>query len=120
MASKLKALVVDDDAGVRAVVRALLARVGLDIAEAEDGVEALECLDADEFQLVVTDINMPRMDGLTLLRKIGERPEPHPKVVLITAQGSEQHAIAAVRAGAYDYIKKPFELEDLSNTSSAH
>jgi two-component system, NtrC family, response regulator HydG len=109
----LKALVVDDDAGVRALVRGLLARVGLESAEAEDGIEALECLDAGEFQLVVTDINMPRMDGLTLLRKIGERPGPHPKVVLITGQGSERHAIAAVRAGAYDYIKKPFELEDL-------
>ncbi len=113
MAPKLKALVVDDDASARAVMRALLARVGLDSAEAEDGLDALDCLAADEFQLVVTDINMPRMDGLALLRKIREQPEPHPKVVLVTAQGSEQHAIAAVRAGAYDYIKRPFEIEDM-------
>jgi two-component system, NtrC family, response regulator HydG len=110
---KLKALVVDDDAGAREVLRALLARVGLETAEAEDGLEALEQLAADDFQLVVTDIHMPRMDGLALLRKIRELPEPQPKVVLVTAQGSEQHAIAAVRAGAYDYIKRPFELEDM-------
>jgi DNA-binding NtrC family response regulator len=110
---RLKALVVDDDSGVRAVVCRLLARVGLECTEAEDGLEALDHLAAEEFQLVVTDLRMPRMDGLALLSKIRECPEPHPKVVLITAQGSEQDAIAAVRGGAYDYIKKPFDPEDL-------
>jgi two-component system, NtrC family, response regulator HydG len=113
VSERLRALVVDDDASVRVVVVKLLARVGLDSTEAEDGLQAFELLTANEFQLVITDINMPRMDGLTLLRKIRELPEPQPKVVLITAQGSEQHAIAAVRGGAYDYVKKPFEIEDL-------
>jgi two-component system response regulator HydG len=111
--AKLKALVVEDDASSRAVITRLLARVGLDSVEAEDGVEALERLASDDFQLVVTDINMPRMDGLTLLRRIRELPAPHPKVVLVTAEASEQYAIAAVRGGAYDYIKKPFEIDDM-------
>jgi two-component system response regulator HydG len=113
MQPNLRALVVDDEAGVRATVQKLLQRVGLETAEAEDGVEALKRIVAEEFQLVVTDIGMPRMDGLELMRRIRDLPEPQPKVVVMTAQGSEPHAIAAIRAGAYDYFKKPFEIDEM-------
>jgi two-component system response regulator HydG len=87
--------------------------VDLDVVEAADGVEALQRIADGDFQLVVTDINMPHMDGLELLHKIRQRPQPHPKVVVMTAQGSERHAIEAIRAGAYDYFKKPFDVEEM-------
>ena len=113
MVPNIRALVVDDEPGVRYAVRGILAHIGLEVVEAEDGVDALAALEGGEFQLVVADINMPRMDGLTLLRSIQKLPEPRPKVVVMTAQGTEMHAIEAIRAGAYDYFKKPFDVEEM-------
>jgi two-component system response regulator HydG len=113
MTPKIRALVVDDEVNVRYTVRGILEHVNLEVVEAEDGVAALECLDSGEFQLVVTDLQMPRMDGLELLRKINERPAPRPKVIVMTARGSERHAVDAIKNGAYDYFKKPFAVEEM-------
>src|SRR5258706_7589277 len=109
----LRALVVDDDSTVRYTVRGILEHTGLQVDEASDGQEGLEKVDAGDYQVVVTDIQMPRMSGLDLLKKIKERPLPQPKVIVITAHGSERHAVEAIRAGAFDYFKKPFELEEM-------
>src|SRR5262249_16424735 len=81
---------------------------------AEDGVAALEKLDAASFDLVITDLRMPRMDGLELLRKIRERSPSSPRVIVVTAHGSERHAVEAMKGGAYDYFRKPFEMEGLN------
>ncbi len=107
-----RVLVVDDDEGVRFTVRGLLEDAGLEVAEAADGGAALEALDAETFHLVITDLRMPRMDGLTLLARIRERPSP-PRVILITAHGSERAAVEAMKQGAYDYFTKPFEPDEL-------
>jgi len=104
---------VDDDSSVRYTVRGILEHAKLQVDEAVDGVEGLEKVDAGDYQLVVTDIQMPRMNGLELLKKIRERPEPQPKVIVITAHGSERHAVEAVKAGAFDYFKKPFEVDEM-------
>jgi two-component system response regulator HydG len=109
----LRALVVDDDSTVRYTVRGILEHTGLQVDEAADGQEGLEKVDAGDYQVVVSDIQMPRMSGLDLLKKIKERPLPQPKVIVITAHGSERHAVEAIRAGAFDYFKKPFELEEM-------
>jgi two-component system response regulator HydG len=109
----LRALVVDDDNTVRYTVRGILEHTGLQVDEASDGQEGLEKVDAGDYQVVVTDIQMPRMSGLELLKKIKERPLPQPKVIVITAHGSERHAVEAIRAGAFDYFKKPFELDEM-------
>jgi DNA-binding NtrC family response regulator len=104
--------VVDDDAGIRYTLREILESQGLEVAEATDGVEALERLEAAPCALVITDLRMPRMDGMELLRRLASRAPP-PRVVMITAHGSERQAVEAIKAGAYDYFRKPFELDEL-------
>lgn len=108
-----RVLVVDDDEGVRFTLRGLLEDEGLEVEEAGSGARALELLDAAAFHLVLTDLRMPGMDGLELLAAIRERPGA-PRVILITAHGSERAAVEAMKRGAYDYFKKPFEPEELT------
>jgi two-component system response regulator HydG len=112
MTPKIRALVVDDEPTLRYTVRGILEHVGLDVTEANDGIAALEALKLGEFQLVVTDVLMPRMDGLALLGEI-KKLEHAPKVIVMTAHGSERHAVEAMRLGAFDYFKKPFEVDEL-------
>jgi DNA-binding NtrC family response regulator len=107
-----RVLVVDDDPGVRYTLREILSSEGLLVDEAADGAEALLRYDAAPFPLVLTDLRMPRLDGMALLRELARRTPP-PRVVLITAHGSERDAVDAMKAGAYDYFKKPFETEEL-------
>jgi len=107
-----RVLVVDDDAGVRYTLREILESEGLSVDEAADGAEALARFEAHPAPLVVTDLRMPGMDGMELLRRLAART-PAPHVVVITAHGSERHAVEAMKAGAHDYFKKPFETEEL-------
>ena len=108
-----RALVVDDDAGIRYTLRGFLEDAGIEVDDAKDGLDALEKLDAGlEPDLVITDLRMPRMDGMELLRKIKERPRA-PVVVMITAHGSERQAVEAMKLGAFDYFRKPFEPDEL-------
>jgi two-component system response regulator HydG len=106
-------LVVDDEAGVRFMLRETLrSAAGVEVEEAVDGVEALERLAASPCDLVVTDLRMPRMDGLELVRRLAGQPHA-PRVIVITAHGSERFAVEAMKAGAYDYFRKPFEMDEL-------
>jgi len=107
-----RVLVVDDDAGVRYTLREVLSSAGLAVEEARDGEEALARFEASPFPLVVTDLRMPRMDGMELLRRLVAR-QPAPRVVVVTAHGSERQAAEAMRAGAWDYFRKPFDNEEL-------
>ncbi len=107
-----RALVVDDDPGVRYTLREILASDGIEVEEASDGAEALVRFDASPVPLVITDLRMPRMDGMELLGRLLART-PAPRVVLITAHGSERQAVEAMKAGAWDYFRKPFENEEL-------
>ncbi len=113
---KPRVLVVDDDRALRYTLRGLLEHAGMEIEEAGDGVEALEKLNTAELDLVITDLRMPRLDGLGLLREIQARATTMarpPRTILVTAQGSEREAVEAIKGGAYDYFKKPFEVEEL-------
>ncbi len=107
-----RVLVVDDDPGVRYTLREILASEGLAVDEAADGAEALARFEAQPAALVVTDLRMPGMDGMELLRRLAAHSPP-PRVVMITAHGSERQAVEAMKAGAYDYFRKPFENEEL-------
>jgi DNA-binding NtrC family response regulator len=107
-----RVLVVDDDAGVRYTLREILSSEGLLVDEAGDGAEALARFEAHPAALVVTDLRMPGMDGMELLRRLAARA-PSPRVVVITAHGSERQAVEAMKAGAYDYFRKPFDNEEL-------
>jgi DNA-binding NtrC family response regulator len=108
-----RALVVDDDSSLRYTVGGVLEHEKLEVDEAADGVEALARIEASNYDLVITDIQMPRMDGLELLNRIRMRPAPQPKVIIMTAHGSERLAVDVVRAGAFDYFRKPFEIEEM-------
>jgi signal transduction histidine kinase len=107
-----KVLIIDDEEAARYGIRRALGNQGYELDEAGDGVAALARLDTYQPDVIISDINMPGMDGLTLLRHLNRRKEP-PLVVLITAYGSEAVAAEALRAGAYDYLAKPFDVEAL-------
>ncbi|WP_223636023.1 sigma-54 dependent transcriptional regulator [Corallococcus sp. EGB] len=110
---KARVLVADDDAGVRYTLRGLLEDDGLEVEEAVDGEAALARLDADPpVDLVLSDLRMPRLDGMELLRRLRARPHA-PRVILITAHGSERHAVEAMKLGALDYFRKPFDVDDV-------
>lgn len=113
---KMKFLVVDDFSTMRRIVRNLLKELGFaNVDEAEDGAIALQKLQAGGFDFVVSDWNMPNMDGLTLLQTIRATPNlKHLPVLMITAEAKKENIIAAAQAGASGYIVKPFTSATLS------
>lgn len=113
---KMKFLVVDDFSTMRRIVRNLLKELGYtNVDEAEDGAIALQKLQGGVFEFVVTDWNMPNMDGLTLLQTIRATPAlKHLPVLMITAEAKKENIIAAAQAGASGYIVKPFTSGTLS------
>ncbi|MBL8439329.1 MAG: chemotaxis response regulator CheY [Zoogloeaceae bacterium] len=113
---KMKFLVVDDFSTMRRIVRNLLKELGFtNVEEAEDGMVALQKLNSAAFDFVVTDWNMPNMDGLTLLQTIRKTPSLKSlPVLMITAEAKKENIIAAAQAGASGYIVKPFTAGTLS------
>jgi DNA-binding NtrC family response regulator len=105
-----KILIVDDEKKMRHLLAIMLQRLGHDIYEAGDGIEALEKLKAQAYDMVITDIKMPRMDGIALLNKLKEANIDCP-VVFITAFATVDSAVDAMRRGAADYITKPFDAD---------
>ena len=103
-------LIVDDEERMRHLLSIMLESRGYQVSQAGDGAEALEMINEMPFDMVITDIKMPRMDGIELLGKIRERNIPCP-VVFITAFATVDSAVDAMRQGAVDYITKPFEEE---------
>ncbi|MDT3669309.1 MAG: chemotaxis response regulator CheY [Aromatoleum sp.] len=113
---KMKFLVVDDFSTMRRIVRNLLKELGFtNVDEAEDGAVALQKLNSAQFDFVVTDWNMPNMDGLTLLQTIRQTPHlRHLPVLMVTAEAKKENIIAAAQAGASGYIVKPFTAATMS------
>ncbi|MGO9138187.1 MAG: sigma-54-dependent transcriptional regulator [Syntrophales bacterium] len=110
-----KILVVDDELNMRLVLKALLNKEGYDVATASDGIEALKVLKSGGVQVVVTDLRMPKLDGVGLLERV-IRDYPSTPVIIITAHGTIATAVDALKKGAFDYITKPFERDELKNT----
>ncbi len=108
----LTVLVVDDEAGIRRAVAAELEDQGYEVVTAASGSEALLRFSEAEADLVVTDLKMEGVDGLDVLREV-KRRRPEAEVLMMTAYGSVETAVAAMRTGAYDYVSKPFDLDDL-------
>jgi DNA-binding NtrC family response regulator len=105
-------LVVDDDAAVRETLCVLLEGEGHRVTAAASGAEALEALGESPFQLMLTDLRMPGMTGIELLKESGQR-QPELLSIVLTAHGSVDTAVEAMRLGAYDYVGKPFSADDL-------
>ena len=105
-------LVVDDEPGVRYTLRAILEDQGWTVEEAADGLDGLERVRRGGIDLVLTDLRMPRLDGMQLLVELAALPGA-PRAVVITAHGSERHAVDAMKRGALDYFAKPFEADEI-------
>src|ERR1051325_9838840 len=103
-----KILVADDEQNLRRVLVAMLRRDGHDVVQAASGVEAIERL--SEVDVVITDLRMPGADGMEVLRT-ASKGFPQVPVIMITAYGSVGQAVEAIKAGAFDYIEKPFEQD---------
>ena len=109
-----KLLVVDDEKNLRLVVQKELSRQGHTVETASDGEEAWELLEAEDFDVVLCDINMPRLDGMGLLRRLCDQNQNRPEVIMLTGQATVETAIEAMKLGAYDYLTKPYRIAELS------
>src|SRR4051794_39520903 len=105
-------LIVDDEEPIRQVLTEVLGGSGYVVRTAADGEEALRELSANDYDAVVTDVRMPRMDGLSLVRAI-QQVAPETTVIVMSAYGSHDLAIEAMKAGAYDYLGKPFRPDEV-------
>ncbi len=105
-------LIVDDDPSLRFVLERALGRGGHSVASVASAEDALTLLDERSFEVAFVDILMTGMDGLTLVRTLKSRPHA-PALIVMTAQNTVKNAIEAMKAGAFDYVTKPFELEEV-------
>jgi two-component system response regulator AtoC len=105
-------LVVDDEINLRKVLGTLLRRSGYSVRTASDGLEALDVLSREAISVIVTDLKMPRMNGLELLSKV-HHDRPDIPVIMVTAFGTVDRAVEAIKAGAFDFITKPFDRTEL-------
>jgi len=115
--SEIRILIVDDSSVMRKIVERALRQAGLDpmtVMEAGSGTEGLEVLRGNEVQLILSDINMPSMDGLEFLRQVrAQKLASGVPVVMITTESSEEHVKQAILLGAQGYIRKPFTAEQV-------
>lgn len=114
---EVRALIVDDSSVMRKIVERSLRQAGLDsllVLEAANGTEGLDLLKVKQVDLILSDINMPSMDGLEFLRQIRtQNLAQGVPVVMITTESSEEHVKQAIEAGARGYIRKPFTAEQV-------
>ena len=110
-----RVLIVEDDAAMRELLGRTLGRRGFEVVTAAGGEEAITLSTASDFDVVLTDLNMPRFSGVQLCERITQS-RPDIPVIVVTAFGSLDTAIAAIRAGAYDFVTKPFDLGQLMLT----
>ncbi|RME35085.1 MAG: sigma-54-dependent Fis family transcriptional regulator, partial [Deltaproteobacteria bacterium] len=110
-----KILIVDDEEGMRRLLSRILVKEGYETFAAANGQDALQAVALDEYDLVITDLKMPGMDGLTLLGELKDY-DPRLPIIVITAYGTVENAVQALRKGAFDYITKPFEADEIRHT----
>ncbi len=112
MSDKPRLLVVDDESGHRMMVRAVMQDQGYEVLEASSGQQCLEFLEKEDADVVLLDIKMPGMDGIQVLERIN-RMQTRIQVVMLTAYGSVGSAVEAMKQGAFDYLTKPADIEEL-------
>ncbi|MEZ4273361.1 MAG: response regulator, partial [Myxococcota bacterium] len=108
----LNILLVDDEPSIRLTVADALLSAGHEVEVASNGQEAMTIMERRTFDLVVTDIRMPKLDGLSLFRQVRQM-SPDTDVILMTAYGEVSDAVAALKEGAFDYLTKPFDTDEL-------
>ena len=105
-------LVVDDEENARVALSKILTHDGYEVSSAGNGLEALNFLRSNDVELIITDLNMPEMNGLMFLRELN-RSYPTSKVIMITAYGEVESYLEAITLGAFEYINKPVKYDDL-------
>jgi two-component system, NtrC family, response regulator PilR len=114
--AEARVLVVDDEQSMRELLGIMLRQVGYDVTQADGGETAIQTLKTtDVFDLVITDLRMRKVDGLAVLKAAKEH-SPHTVVLVVTAFASTETAVEAMKLGAYDYVTKPFKLDELKLT----
>jgi CheY-like chemotaxis protein len=108
----LKILLIDDDKRVLSALKSLAAEEGLSVTACENGLDGIRNCREDRYDLVITDLMLPGASGLDVLRE-ARKENPETLVVLITGYASLESAVQAIREGAYDYVAKPFKLEEI-------
>ncbi|MRR12179.1 sigma-54-dependent Fis family transcriptional regulator, partial [bacterium] len=109
---KPRVLIADDEKNMRWVLRQALEGEGYEVAEAVDGKEALSAVNEQEPDVLILDHKMPAPDGMEVLRRIRAKDQQFP-IIMLTAHGNVQTAVEAMKAGASEYLTKPFDLEEL-------
>lgn len=109
---QLQVLVIDDEDNMRHMLKAMLGKAGYTVETAADGIEGLKLLKTSDFDFVLCDIKMPRMDGMTFLEKAREE-HPGKTYIMMSAYGTIEVAVEAMKEGAYDYISKPFKSDEV-------
>ncbi|CUU01952.1 Response regulator receiver domain-containing protein [Candidatus Thermokryptus mobilis] len=112
MAEKSRVLVVDDEEALRYLLSTELAAEGYEVETAGDGDEAIEAIKQKDYDVVLLDIKMPRVDGFEVLKFIKQN-KPEIKVIMLTAYADVKNAIEALKLGASDFVSKPYDLEDI-------
>jgi DNA-binding NtrC family response regulator len=105
-------LIAEDEVNLRLVLQKELERLGYRVQVAPDGEAALRKLEESNVDVLLCDINMPRIDGMEVLRRVHERPNP-PEVIMLTGQATVETAVEAMKLGAYDYLTKPYHITEL-------
>ena len=114
-----KILIVDDEESVRIILRQMLEKGGFAVATAINGEDALNKLKEEVYDMLITDINMPVMDGVALLQK-SKNSFPTMPVIFITAYGKDKIILDAMKIGLADYIEKPFRMDTVIDTVKHH
>ncbi|NNE97421.1 MAG: sigma-54-dependent Fis family transcriptional regulator [Pyrinomonadaceae bacterium] len=109
-----KILVVDDERNLRIVVQKEMQRQGHEVEIATNGEEAWTLLNEQDFDVMLSDIDMPQLNGIELLRRLREKSQNPPEVIMLTGQATVESAIEAMKLGAYDYLTKPYRITELS------
>ena len=112
---KANVLVIDDDYHMRIALKESLTKTGYSVSLAEDGLKAINEISKRIFDIVITDVKMPHLNGIELLKHI-RKENPLLPVILVTAYGTIQDAVSVIKEGAFDYIQKPFSADTLYNT----
>ena len=109
---QVRILVVDDEEIIRNLLQDTLSKTGYKTKTAKDGQEAIELIENEPFEIIITDLKMPGMNGVELLQHV-QKINPDICILIITAYGTVESSVNAMKLGAYDYICKPFELEEM-------
>ncbi len=112
MSARASVLVIDDEQGIREMLRYELSQEGFDVEMAENGLAAVEAVKRRKFDLAITDLKMPGMDGVATVEALRSL-DPKIEVIVATGYASVETAVACMKRGAYDYIEKPFDLTEL-------